>query len=184
MFCQNIVNKGLKLNQVQTFETSQKILEKAALNPVMSSRLASTNDLIVDERKYLKCYAKFQRTTAQQQPKQQEKESCFIFEEVMSVLQSGISKGNVYSLKSVWTYFCRRYHSTYGVEPETFKSDRFRTRIKDCLGDKVGFVQPLNPSESLLIISADLGQAALHSLLQENQETMQTMNKVILVPMV
>ena len=106
MFCQNIVNKGLKLNQVQTFETSQKILEKAALNPVMSRRLASTNDLIADEGKYhLKCYAKFQRTTAQQQPKQQEKESCFIFEEVMSVLQSGISKGKVYSLKSVWTYF-------------------------------------------------------------------------------
>ncbi|CAB3988305.1 Hypothetical predicted protein, partial [Paramuricea clavata] len=146
MFCQNIV-KGLKLNQVQTFETSQKILEKAALNPVMS-----------------------RRTTAQQQPKQQEKESCFIFEEVMSVLQSGISKGNVYSLKSVWTYFCRRYHSAYGVEPETFKSDRFRTRIKDCLGDKVVFIQPLNPSESLLIISADLGEAALQSLLQENQE--------------
>ncbi len=88
----------------------------------------------------------------------------------MSVLQSGISKGNVYSLKSVWTYFCRRYDSAYGVEPETFKSDRFRTRIKDCLGDKVVFIQPLNPSESLLIISADLGEAALQSLLQENQE--------------
>ncbi len=170
MFCQNIV-KGLKLNQVQTFETSQKILEKAALNPVMSCRLASTNDLIADEGKYhLKCYAKFQRTTAQQQPKQQEKESCVIFDEVMSVLQSGISKGNVYSFKSVWTYFCRRYDSAYGVEPETFKSDRFRTRIKDCLGDKVVFIQPLNPSESLLIISADLGEAALQSLLQENQE--------------
>ncbi len=37
----------------------------------------------------------------------------------------------------------------------------FRTRIKDCLGDKVVFIQPLNPSESLLIISADLGEAAL-----------------------
>lgn len=34
LFCQDNV-KGLKLNQVQTFETSQKILENASLNPVM-----------------------------------------------------------------------------------------------------------------------------------------------------
>ena len=108
MVCQENV-KGLKLNQVQTFETSQKILEKAALDPVMSYRLAGTNDLIADEGKYhLKCYAKFQRTAVEQQPKRQEKENCFTFEEVMCVLQSGISKGNVYFLKSVWTYFCKR----------------------------------------------------------------------------
>ena len=59
----------------------------------------------------------------------------------MSVLQSGISKGNVHSLKSIWTHFCRRYHSEYGIEPESFKSGRFRTRIKDCLGDKVVFIK-------------------------------------------
>lgn len=156
MFCQDDI-KGLKLNQVQTFETSRKILEKAPLNPVLNSRIASTNDLIAAEGKYhLKCCAKFQRTTAQQNLKELDKGSCFIFEEVISVLLSGISKGNVYSLKSVWAYFCRRYYSAYCVEPETFKSDGFRTRIKDCFGDKVIFIQPLNPSESLLIISADL----------------------------
>ena len=151
MICQQNI-KGKILNQVQTFETSQKILGKVALDPVMSCRLAGT---IADEGKYhLKCYAKFQRTAVKQQPKQQEKENCFIFEEVMSVLQSGISKGNVYSLKSVWTYFCKRYHSAYGVDPETFKSDRFKTKIKNYLGDKVVFIQPLNPSESVLIISS------------------------------
>ena len=86
------------------------------------------------------------------------------------MLQSGISKGNVYSLKSVWTYFCKRYHSAYGVDPETFKSDWFKTKIKNYLGDKVVFIQPLNPSESLLIISADLGDATLQSLHQKSQE--------------
>ena len=127
--------------------------------------------LIADEGKYhLKCYAKFQRTAVEQQPTRQGKENCFVFEEVMSVIQSGVSKGNVYSLKSVWTYFCKRYHSAYGVDPETFKSDRFKTKIKNYLGDKVVFIQPLNPSESLLIISADLQDAALQSLLQKSQE--------------
>ena len=97
----------------------------------------------------------------------------------MFALQSGISK-------SVWAHFCSRYNSKYGIEPETFKSDRFRTRIKDCLGDKVVFIQPLNPSQSLLIpvLSAYLGDASLQSLLQEAQENDADLNKVVLVPIV
>ena len=74
----------------------------------MSYRLAGTNDLIAYEGKYhLKCYAKFQRTAVEQQPTRQEKENCFVFEEVMSVLQSGVSKGNVYSLKSFGHIFVK-----------------------------------------------------------------------------
>ena len=30
------------------------------------------------------------------------------FEEVMSSLENEISRGNIYSLKAVWTYFCSK----------------------------------------------------------------------------
>jgi hypothetical protein len=154
------------LNQVQTFETSKKILEKSSIDPIMRCRLAGINDLIAAEGKYhLKCYAKFQRATSQLQPKHDE--SCF--HAVMNELQSGISKGHIYSLKSVWSYFCEKHQSTHGCQPGTFKSDRFKNKVKESLGNKVVFIQPLNPSESLLMISADLGEAALQSILQESQ---------------
>ena len=52
------------------------MLEKAYLNPVLTSRIASANDLIAAEGKYhLKCYAKFQRT-AQQNLQERDKGSC------------------------------------------------------------------------------------------------------------
>lgn len=85
----------------------------------------------------------------------------------MSVLETGISQGNIYSLKSVWTYFCRKLQSDFHLNPGIYRSNKLKEKIQDSLGDKVSFIQPLNPAESLLIISSNLGDAALHSLLQD-----------------
>ena len=110
MFCQN---DSLGLSQVQTVETSEKLLRKVAFDWVMSCRLAGVNDLIAAEGKYhLKCYTKFQRTAEknsackQGESNEDLKHACF--KEVISFLEKGISQGNIYSLKSVWSYYCRK----------------------------------------------------------------------------
>ena len=63
IFCQTDVKK-VALNQVQTFQTSQKILFNVASDRELSCRLAGVSDLIAAEGKYhLKCYARFLRNT-------------------------------------------------------------------------------------------------------------------------
>ena len=61
--CQTDVKK-VALNQVQTFQTSQKILLNVTSDRELSCRLAGVTDLIAAEGKYhLKCYARFLRNT-------------------------------------------------------------------------------------------------------------------------
>ena len=61
MFCQKD-SKGLC--QVQTMETSEKILRNASTYEEMSCRLAGVSEVIAAEGKYhLKCYARFQRNS-------------------------------------------------------------------------------------------------------------------------
>ncbi|KAL9979291.1 hypothetical protein ACROYT_G016935 [Oculina patagonica] len=172
MFCQT---DSLGLNQVQTKETSQKIISKAVFDEVMSCRLAGENDLIAAEGKYhLKCYSKFLRSVEKNPGcKQGEgnddlKQACF--EEVMSFLEKGISQGNIYSLKSVWRYFCCKLQSSCNVDPGIYRSNKLKEKIQISLGDKVSFIQPLNPAEPLLILSSNLGEGALHSILQNSRD--------------
>ena len=57
IFCQTDL-KTVALNQVQTFETSVKILKNAKFDKEVSCRLAGISDLIAAEGKcHLKCYA-------------------------------------------------------------------------------------------------------------------------------
>ena len=63
IFCQTDL-KTVALNQVQTFETSDKILKNAKFDKEVSCRLAGISDLIAAEWKYhFKCYARFLRNT-------------------------------------------------------------------------------------------------------------------------
>ena len=56
--------KKVALNQVQAFQTSQKILLNVASDRELSCRLAGVSDLIAAEGKYhLKCYTRFLRNT-------------------------------------------------------------------------------------------------------------------------
>lgn len=89
----------------------------------------------------------------------------------MTLLQQRLSEGHIYSLKAVWTYYSNRLEQKYQLQSGVYRSNRFKERIQEFLGDTATFVAPLNPSEPHLIVSSNLGEAALRYLLTEpNQQ--------------
>ena len=134
----------------------------------MSCRLAGVSNLIAAEGKYhLECYARFQRNSSKVARSNQVQDSdsdprgtCF--EETMSLLVSG----QYYSLKAVWTYFSRRLELHYHLDPGLYRGNKFKEKIQCFLHNKVSFVQPMNPPESLLIVSTNLSESVLRSLLK------------------
>ena len=153
-------------------ETSEKILRNASTDEEMSCRLAGVSDLIAAEGKYhLKCYGRFQRNSSKVARSNQVQDSdsdlrgtCF--EETMSLLENGMSRGNIYSLKAVWTYFSRRLEVHYHLDPGVYRGNKFKEKIQRFLHNRVSFVQPMNPSESLLIVSTNLSESVLRCLLK------------------
>jgi hypothetical protein len=151
-------------------ETSNTILSNAIYDEVISSRLAGVSDLIAAEGKYhLKCYTKFKRsvekTKVVQDQESDPRGKCF--EEVMESLDVGISRDNIYSLKSVWRYFCRKLKSLH-LDPGIYRSNKLKEKGQSFLGDTVSFVQPLNPAKPLLIKS--LESTPHWNLIQINQK--------------
>ena len=176
VFCQTDLKK-VALNCVQTMETSDKILKNAIFDKEMSCRLAGISDLIAEDCKYhLKCYTRFLRNTQKIPRDNQEKGKAEItcFEEVMSLLHQRLSEGHIYSIKAVWTYYSNRLEQKYQVQSGIYRSNRFKDRIQEFLGDTASFISPLNPSQPHLIVSSNLGEAALCSLLTEPNLSLQT----------
>ena len=158
--------KKVALNQVQTFQTSQKILLNVASDRELSCRLAGVSDLIAAEGKYhLKCYARFLRNTERNAQCSETDDANRCFEEVMTLLRERLSQGHILSLKAVWTYFSHQLAEKYQLFPGDYRSNRFKERIQAFLGEDIAFVSPLNPSEPHLIVYGNLGEVALRSLL-------------------
>lgn len=85
----------------------------------------------------------------------------------MTLLQKRLSEGHIYSIKAVWTYFSKRLEERYQLQSGVYRSNRFKDKIQEFLGHTATFVTPLNPSEPHLIVSSNLGEAALRYLLTE-----------------
>ena len=118
IFCQTDL-KTVALNQVQTFETSDKILKNASFDKEVSCRLAGVSDLIAAEGKFhLKCYARFLRNAQKIPQDDQEKDKAEVrsFEEVMTLLQQRLSEGHIYCLNAVWTYYSNRLGQKYQLQ--------------------------------------------------------------------
>ena len=171
IFCQTDMKK-VALSQVQTLETSEKILSKAINDREMICRLAGISDLIAAEGKYhLKCYTRYLKKTTQKISEDNEDADVRCFKEVMGLLEKRLSEGHIYSLKAVWTYYSRRLEQNNHLQPGVYRSNRFKERIQDFIGGSVSFVPPLNRSEPHLVVSSNLGETALQHLLKEpNQQ--------------
>ena len=105
IFCQEPAGT---LNQVQTLETSEKIIKGSKNHLLLQYRLSGISDLVASEGKYhLKCYSKF----VKQQLNFEKSKMCVdsslwtlnqaCFNCVIEELESGIKKGNIYSVKTV-----------------------------------------------------------------------------------
>ena len=166
MFCQTDSKKEA-LNQVLTFQTSQKLLEQALLDKEMSCRFAGISDSIAAEGKYhLKCYSRFQRKMQAAKNDEEGDASVRCFEEVMRLLDKQLSEGHIYSLKAVWTYYSQVLEEK-NLQPGEYRGNRFKERIQNFLRGRVSFVPPLNPAEPSLIVSSNLSEAALRLLVKE-----------------
>ena len=167
MFCQKD-SKGLC--QVQTMETSEKILRNASTDEEMSGRLAGVSDLIAAEGKYhLKCYARFQRNSSKVARSNQVQDSdCdprgTCFEETMSLLENGMSRGNIFTHSKQYGHTSLADLSCITtLIPAFIGETSLRRRSNVFYTTKF---QPMNPSESLLIVSTNLSESVLRSLLK------------------
>ena len=95
----------------------------------------------------------------------------------MTLLQQRLSEGHIYSLKAVWTYYSNRLGQKYQLQSGVYRSNRFKDRIQEFLGDTATFVAPLNPFEPHLIASSNLGEAALRCLLTEPNQQLHAGNE-------
>ena len=138
----------------------------------MICRLAGISDLIAAEGKYhLKCYTRYLKKSTQKISEDNEDANVRRFKEVMALLEKRLSQGHIYSLKAAWTYYSNRLEQNYHVQPNVYRSNRFKKRIQEFLGGSVAFFPPLSPSEPHLVVSSNLGDTALQHLLKElNQQ--------------
>lgn len=148
MFCQS---PGGALSQVQTLETSAKILIGSKNDLYLQYRLAGISDLVAAEGKYhLKCYSKF----VKQQSSNENAEECSdcglltlnqaCLNTVIDELEAGLEKGNIYSVQTVWNRYCELVTAT---QPAALSSvgngnelRRFRRKIEDHFGDKIELI--------------------------------------------
>ena len=147
----------------------------------MRCKLAGVNDMIAAVGKYhLNCYCtflrKFGRAPERAEDKHGSAEST-CFEKVMGDLQRGIARGSIYSLKSVWDHYAKTLSSEFNEEPGIYRSNRFKEKVKQVLGQKVAFIQSLNVTESILIfpsVVTDVCLKAVLSDLEKNVKPSQT----------
>lgn len=164
--------KRVALSQVQTFNTSEKVLNNVVNDKEMSCRLARISDLIAAQGKYhLKCYTRYLKKTTQQISEDDQDANVTSFKEVMAFLETRLSEGHIYSLKAVWTYYSKRLEQKYHLQLSVYRSNTLKERIQNFLGSRDTFLSPLNPSEPHLIVCSNLGETALKHLLTEpNQQ--------------
>ena len=123
--------KKVALNQVQTFQTSQKILLNVASDRELSCRLAGVSDLIAAEGKYhLKCYARFLRNTERNAQCSETDDANRCFEEVMTLLRERLSQGHILSSKlfghTFFTNLQKSINSLRGITGATDLKKGFR----------------------------------------------------------
>ena len=106
--------KRVALSQVQTFDTSEKVLNNVVNDKEMSCRLARISDLIAAQGKYhLKCYTRYLKKTTQKISEDDQDANVTSFKEVMAFLETRLSEGHIYSLKAVWTYYSKKLEQKY-----------------------------------------------------------------------
>ena len=102
MFCQT--EKREKLRDVQTKETSKKIIELSQRDPDLRYRVSGVSDLIAAEDRYhLKCYSDFLRKHSSS-GLTEHGDVCFSM--VMKELKDCMDKGDVYSIDTIWNRYC------------------------------------------------------------------------------
>ena len=108
---------------MQSFNTSNSIIELATYDQKFRVALAGVSDLIAAEGKYhLKCYAKYKRDAAD--VKDNAGKSDLPMAWLCSYLQNSASKGHIYHLNDVWLYYTELCAEAQIDVPQSFGSRR------------------------------------------------------------
>lgn len=161
IFCQEDKSQE-NLHTIQVLRTSENILQLAQLDTVLRCRLAGVNDLIAAEGKYhLICYRAFSRKYQSTTPRADPYAICL--DNVADELRTGLARGEIYSLKTVWERYCEIIED-FNLEPGTYNSHHFKTKLDKLLEGKALFVQSLSPTKPLMIFPEMTAEAALQNL--------------------
>ena len=100
---------------------------------------------------HLNCYTKFVRENQIDCDVRPDPTNICLFS-VIKELQNGCSRGNLYSMSTVWERYCELL-SAYDVNPGNYRSNRFKDKlIQQGVDNFAEFVPPLNRNSSLLIV--------------------------------
>jgi uncharacterized protein YdcH (DUF465 family) len=134
LFCQEVKNE--QLHSIQSFNTSNKILEAAHYDQKLSIALAGVNDLMAAEGSYhLKCYSKFQRDT--KDIKDATAKGNLAMAWLITQLKTSSSKGHILALEEVWQYYTNLCQDTNEEVPRYFISRRtsFKEKVESLCRD-------------------------------------------------
>ena len=96
-------------------------------------------------------------------------------------LRTGLARGEIYYLKTVCERYCK-FLKDFDLEPGLYKSCNFKTKVEKLLKGKALFVQPLSPTDPLMIFPEMTAEAAFQNLRktmedeQESQDDTEGMN--------
>ena len=172
VFCQNA--KTETLHSIQTFNTSDKIINMARYDHQLNISLAGVHDLIAAEGKYhLKCYRAFSRKASHIQDVVRESDLAMGW--LCSELQNSASRGHILSLDEVWQYYANLCHETHEEIPNSFISRRssFKTKVKGFV-DNVYDFHVLEKSggcdKGTVLVPKEFSHIAIATLLSEKSE--------------
>ena len=153
MFCQK--SEGKNLRNVMTMTLSDKILSMAKQDVVMRVGLANVCDLVAAERKYhVQCWVKFQRTISTSNLKtvdpRNSDQSLYI---LCSAILTGLNSGHVYDMGNIWVHYKKLCSNLNMQIPQKYITRRqsFYNDIQNVIGEKAGFIRPIDPKAHLLV---------------------------------
>ena len=121
----------------------------------MRVRLDNVSDLVAAEGKYhVQCWIRFQRNITASSLKSggdKKRDGCLYI--LCPNILTGLNSGHVYDMGSIWVHYEKLCLNQSMPIPQKYVTRRqsFYNDIQDILGEKAGFIRPMDQKAHLLV---------------------------------